>query len=157
MRSASRVTAIVGAALVITTGVVRSVSAAPPDPCAVLTTAQVSEALGVPVAEGKHLATALCEWAPVDAAAAKGKRLDVSFQDRRAFDYAKTPVPGTTITKVPVTGIGDEAVLGTTKNVGTGLTVRKGDVVFNVFLRGLPDDQTAAKEKALALEILHKI
>src|SRR5262249_1248273 len=132
--------------------------AALPDPCALLTTAQVSDALGVTVADGTHLATSSCQWTPAGVSAAQSKKfITLTVQDKRAFDYAKTPVPSASITKTPVTGIGDDAVFGTTKGFGTVLTVKKGDVTFAVRVQGLPEDQTQAKEKALALLILHKL
>ena len=66
-------------------------------------------------------------------------------------------MPNAKITKTPVTGVGDDAVFGTTQGIGTVLTVKKGDIVFVVHVFGFPDDQTQAKEKALALQILPKL
>ncbi|HKW01096.1 MAG TPA: hypothetical protein VJN96_14830 [Vicinamibacterales bacterium] len=157
MKSKTCVIPILGLAVMFVIGSARMLAAAPPDPCSVLTAAQVSDALGVPVADGQHLATTVCQWAPAGASSAKAKKLTVTFQNARAFEAAKTPVPDAKITKTPVTGIGDDAVLGTTQGVATVLTVKKGDVVFVVRVFGLPDDQAAAKEKALALKILQKI
>jgi hypothetical protein len=157
VKSRTFVIPILGVAVMFMVGGARILSAAPPDPCSVLTSAQVSDVLGVPVADGQHLATTVCQWAPSGASTANSKKLTVTFQNARAFDYAKTPVPSAKITKTPVTGIGDDAVLGTTQGVATVLTVKKGDVVFVVHVFGLPDDQAAAKEKALALKILQKI
>jgi hypothetical protein len=157
MTSMSWVAAIVGTGIVAAGGFVRLASAAPLDPCSMLTTAQVSEALGITVADGKHLTTTSCQWAPAGASTPNGKKLTVTFQQASAFDYAKVPVPNTKITKTPVSGVGDDAVSGTTPGVGTVLTVKKGDVVFIVHVFGMPDDQAQAKEKALALQILSKL
>ena len=82
MKSTGWVVAIVGVGLVFTGGLAKSVFAAP-DPCSVLTMLQLSDALGVPVADGKHLATTACQWTPAGAPSANGKKLTVTFQEKR--------------------------------------------------------------------------
>ena len=66
-------------------------------------------------------------------------------------------MPTGNITKTPVSGIGDDAVYGTTKGVATVLTVKKGDQVFVVRVIGFSEDETKAKEKTLALDVLSKL
>jgi hypothetical protein len=62
------------------------------------------------------------------------------------------------IIKTPVSGIGDDAYYTTASGLGTNLSVRKGDVAFNIALHGdFPIDQIKAKEKTLALQILSKL
>jgi hypothetical protein len=134
----------------------RAVYAAPPtDACALLTPAQVSAALGASTGAGKSLTSKLCQWGSPDA---YGKKLGVilTLQNARAFTYAKMQV-GDGITKVPVSGVGDDAVYGKTPGYATVLTVKKGDVVFTVHVSGFPDDQIKAKEKTLALDVLGKL
>src|SRR4029079_8193089 len=63
-----------------------------PDPCAMLTLSQVRDVLGVNVGEGRHVASKVCEWSVPGASAAGSKKLTLTFQDARAFDYAKMPV-----------------------------------------------------------------
>lgn len=127
-----------------------------PDPCSLLTQAHVSAALGVQVGEGRLVVPTICEWAAPGESAPRAKKVLITLQGPQAFAYAKMPV-GHGITKTPVSGIGDDAVYGTTPGAPTVLTVKKGNVVFVVHVTGLPDDQTKAKEKTLALEILSKL
>jgi len=131
--------------------------AAPPDPCALLTQAQVSEVLGAAAGAGERLATSVCQWSTKAEAGAGSKKVTLTLQNAQAFAAAKTPVPTGTITKTPVSGIGDDAVYGTTKGAATVLTVKKGDAVFVVRVFGFPEDETKAKEKTLALDVLSKL
>ena len=104
----------------------------------------------------------LCEWSVPGQAAPGSKKVTVTIQDPRAFEYAKMPVGGG-ITKTPAGGLGDEAVYGTTPKFAAVLTVKKGDIVFVVHVYGFPIDpgkpleEVQAKEKTLALEILSKL
>lgn len=137
--------------LVFALGTARGAQAAPPaNACSLLTTAQVNAVLGVTVGEGTPLTARVCHWAKAD------KGAMITLQDARAFAYAKMPA-GNGIIKVPVSGIGDDAVYGTTPGTPTVLTVKKGDVVFVVHVNGFSDDQIKAKEKALALDVLAKL
>lgn len=86
----------------------------------------------------------------------KRKKTHAHLQDPRAFAYAKMPV-GHGVNKTPVSGIGDDAVSGTTPGLGTVLTVKKGSVVFVVHVFGFPTDEAEAKEKALAIQVLSKV
>jgi hypothetical protein len=137
--------------------------AAPPDPCTLLTQAQVSAVLGVNVGEGRRVAPTLWEWAvPGEPPSLRQKKVDITLITERGFASAKMPA-GQGITKVPVSGVGDEAIAGTTPKFATTLTVKKGDVFFVVHVGGFPIDQSKAidevqaKEKTLALEILSKL
>ena len=135
--------------------------AAASDPCSLLTPAQVSAVLGVTVGAGKPVATKLCDWTtPGQPAGSTAKKVTVTLQDARAFAYAQMPV-GHGVTKTSVSGIGDDAVYGTTPGYATVLTVKKGDVVFVVHVWGFDQnkdiDLIKEKEKTLALEILSKL
>ncbi|HLW80888.1 MAG TPA: hypothetical protein VKS20_02485 [Candidatus Acidoferrales bacterium] len=146
---------------VLTLGNGAAASAAPPaNACSLLTPAQVSAVLGVKVGAGTSFPgnSKLCHWGAA-AVLAKGttkKGVMLTLQDPLAFTYAKMPV-GHGIVKVPVSGIGDDAVYGTTPGYPTVLTVKKGNVVFVVHVNGFPDDQIKAKEKTLAKDILAKL
>lgn len=148
---------IVSLAGVLFAGAVRPAHAAPPaDPCSLLTQAQVSAVLGVDAGAGKHMATTICQWAGPGPAGKNSKTVLLTLQDARVFPYAKAEV-GHGIVKTAVTGIGDDAVYGTTPGLATVLTVKKGDVVFVVHVTGFPDEELKAKEKTLALQVLPKL
>ncbi len=133
------------------------------DPCSLLTPAQVSTALGAMVGPAKHLATTVCVWdVPNEPPGSNLKRVTVTLLTERGFEAAKTPVGGT-ITKVPVSGIGDEAVFGTTGKLAAVLSVKKGPAAFAVRVQGFPLDQpqgvadVQAKEKSLASQIVSRL
>ena len=155
-------TIVIGfASAIFALGGARTAYAAPPtDACALLTPAQVSAVLGLKVDAGTPLPgnSRLCHWgaAVVMAKGTSKKGVMLTLQDPMAFTYAKMPA-GHGIVKVPVSGIGDDAVYGTTPGFPTVLTVKKGDVVFVVHVNGFPDDQIKAKEKTLALDVLAKL
>jgi hypothetical protein len=135
----------------------------PPDPCSLLTAAQVGSVLGVQVSEGHRIVPKLCEWAAPAQPGTSTKKLTVTYETAQGFAYAKMPVGARGITKVPVSGMGDDAVLGTTPKIATTLTVKKGDLYFSVHIWGFPLVQTQdlekvqAMEKTLAHEILAKL
>jgi hypothetical protein len=130
---------------------------APGDPCSLLTTEQVSAALGTQVEAGKAVGPKMCQWlVPNQPNSLAGKKVAVTLQDMRGFNYAKMPVNDSRITKTPVSGIGDEAVQGTTVGKVTTLSVRKGDSAFTVHVTGFPVEQAQSMEKSLALQILPK-
>jgi hypothetical protein len=128
------------------------------DACSVLTQAQVSAVLGVEV-KAEHIvpsATNLCGWAPPGGPSINGKKLVLDFKTTQAFEIGKTPIKS--MTKTPVSGIGDDAYYATARGLGTNLSVRKGNVAFNIALHGdFPVEQIKAKEKDLALKILSKL
>ena len=129
--------------------------APPAGPCSLLTAAQVSAALGVAAGEGEALASSLCQWT------APGKNgraasVDVTISNAQRFAMAKVPVNSPSITKTPVSGIGDEAVFGTTAGVAS-INVKKGDVYFAVTLRGVPMDKAQAVVTTLAKDVLAKL
>jgi len=135
----------------------------PPDPCSLLTAAQVSSVLGVQVSEGHRIVAKLCEWAAPAQPGTSTKKLTVTYETAQGFAYAKMPVGARGITKVPVSGMGDDAVLGTTPKIATTLTVKKGDLYFSIHVWGFPlmqaqdVEKVQAMEKTLAQEILAKL
>ncbi len=130
--------------------------APPADACALLTAAQVSAALGVTAGEGKAVVPSLCQWT------APGKdrgseRVAVTIGNAQKFAYAKTPVNSPSIKKIPVSGVGDEAVFGTTAGQAASINVKKGDIYFAVSLMGVPLDKAQAVATTLAKDILAKL
>jgi hypothetical protein len=135
------------------------------DACAVLSQAQVSAALGVPVDAGKQIgpSSALCGWKkqPNDRSHT-GKRVMLSLyrtlgksSPAERFENGKIPMQG--ITKTPVSGVGDDAYYIDTPGLGIGLNVKKGASFFQVRVYGFPADQIRAIEKTLAQEVLGKL
>lgn len=131
--------------------------AAPPaDACSLLTAAQVSAALGATVGEGKAVTSSLCQWA------APGKnggsqKVAVTIGNAQKFAMAKTPVNAPSVSKTPVSGVGDEAVFGTSAGQAASINVKKGDVYFAVNLMGVPLDKAQAAATALAKDVLAKL
>jgi hypothetical protein len=142
-------------------GDVRTAHAAP-QPCSLLTQAQVSAAVGIALSPGKESGTLDCQWSePGKTFTGKGVLIHVlgpvgSLTPAQRFNTIKMPVPIKGLTKTPVSGIGDDAVYVTTSG-HTELTVKKGDSVFQVRVYGLPDEEAKAKEKTLAQDALAKL
>src|SRR5579872_5048663 len=137
--------------------------AAPPnDACSLLTQEQVTAVLGVSVGAGVKVvpnSSALCGWDVPGEKSFNRKRVVLNIYTQmgsltpvQRFNNAKTPIAG--ITKVPVTGVGDDAVFAVTPGFGTGLIFRKGDAAFDLRVYGFPNDQAEIKEKALAQDVL---
>ena len=139
----------------------RTARAAPPkDASSLLTAAQVSAALGVSVEASKIVDQSICEWSQ-QGAALGGKAVlltilepigNLTPVDR--FNAAKMPMPG--VVKTPVSGLGDDAVYGG-NNFRVALTVKRGNSAFEIVVSGLPVEQSKAKEKALAQDVLAKL
>lgn len=144
----------------------RAAFAAPPrDACSMLTPAQVGAALGVSVGVGEKIlpnSTSMCGWEVPGEKGMGRKRVVLNIYAQigsltpvQRFNTAKTPVKG--ITKVPVSGVGDDAILVTTPGFGTGLIFRKGSLAFDLRVYGFPLDQIKAKEETLASDVLAKL
>jgi hypothetical protein len=136
------------------------------DACALLTQAQVTAAIGVPMGPGQSSGSSpsMCVWYEPGGSAAKpsAKRvlLDVFGQmgsltpvDR--FNNGKTPIKG--IKKNPVSGVGDDAYSIVTPGIGPGLNVKKGNSAFQIRVYGSTPDQIEALEKTLAQAVAAKL
>jgi hypothetical protein len=134
-------------------------AAVAPDACSLLTTAQVSAALGVAVADGKPLTSNVCSWR--ESGAQTGKKVTLTILTAQGFSIGKTPLAGTE--KPPVSGVGDDAFYKYfaepryEKIKLVDLDVKKGDKTFGVEVAGFPIDDAKAKTKTLALQALIKI
>ena len=146
----------------------RVACAAPPtDPCSLLTPTQVSATLGVPIGPGEAQGKFECLWLPPGSSnfnARKLARLHIvgsvgTLKPVDQFNTMKMPVPfNKSIVKTPVSGLGDDAVYITVPEpLGTGLAVKKGNFVFQIRVHGFPVEETKAKEKALALDVLARL
>jgi hypothetical protein len=107
---------------------------APSDPCAQVTGAQVSTALGETVDAGKQGPTVTCTWV---ANKPTHQIVTLMYSPPGDWNSRKTrQTPG--ITKAAVSGIGDDAIAETLGNLVT-LFVKKGTVIFMVRVYGVPD------------------
>jgi hypothetical protein len=107
---------------------------APSDPCAQVTAAQVSTALGETVDAGKQGPTVTCTWV---ANKPTHQIVTLMYSPPGDWNTRKTrQTPG--ITKAAVSGVGDDAIAETLGNLVT-LFVKKGSVIFMVRVYGIPD------------------
>lgn len=159
MNSRIKCAAIAAVLIIACIGGARITNAAPPtNACSLLTSAQVSDAVGTAVGEGTPLFAAHpkdCQWRAT--AARTNIRVQLFLKDAQALAYAKVPITGKVV--VSAGSIGDDAVYTTFQGTASVLSVKKGDVVFDVHVLsyGMPDDKVKAIEKALALKILAKL
>jgi hypothetical protein len=158
MKTRLRVTVMVATAFVIVVQSRAVHAASSRDPCSLLTQQQVAAVLGANVNVGKQAATGLCEWdVPGQPFGIQAKKVTVHFLTERAWGYANIPVPGKIVTKTQVSGVGDQAVFGTTSGRLATITVKKGNFFFVVQIYGLPIEQLRKKEKVLALNVVAKL
>ncbi len=136
----------------------QSVSAATADDaCAILTTAQVSSAVGVTVGDGTYVTPTFkktCTWTVKDSAG--GIRLvTLNLQSPEQFAGGKRGV--NQVAQNPAAGIGDDAYyLGV--GSGEGLFVKKGQSAFKLDVyTTLPLEKKRAMEKVLAQQVLAKL
>lgn len=136
--------------------------APPPDPCSLLTQAQVSAVLGATVEAPQHVAPTLCQWStPKPPNPANARRVMLTISSERAFGFAKTPVAKST-KAVPASGIGDDAVYAISADAAgystAQLHVKKGDAYFVVHVYGFPDQTKIMElEKTLAQQACSKL
>ena len=124
---------------------------ASPEPCSLLTPAEVSDAFGVAVKAGEPASATLCSWS------AGGKRLTLLITDDKHFAAAKTTQGVRGVTVEPLPGVGDDAVLTTTGGTFASIMVKKSAVYFMLRVYGFPIDQAKIKEKALATAAAKKV
>ena len=129
--------------------------------CALITQAQVSAALEIPVNGGTPIGRpSSCQWA------GKGRFATLTITQPRggkspvdSFNAGKaSTMPG--ITTEPVSGVGDEAYYvyfsGTTR-AGLGLVVRKGTSVFEIRVYGFDLDKAKPVAKTLCQTVAGKM
>lgn len=132
----------------------RSASAqVPSDPCAPMTAAEVSAALGETVAAGQKATAKACAWT---ATQPKHQIVSLSFSPSGDWTTRKTrQLPGDT--KTSVSGLGDEAFAETAGRY-TSLYVKKGSTIFLVRVYGVADlGQQLSIEKAIAKKVAAKV
>lgn len=135
----------------------QSVSAAEADDaCAIVTTAQVSAAVGVAVGDGTYVTPTFkktCTWVPSDSASGI-RAITLNLQTPERFAGGKGGMNSTLVTSAP--GIGDDAYYlgeGSTE----GLFFKKGQHAFKIAVYSTqPLEKKRAAEKALAQLVLAK-
>ena len=151
-RSVSVVVPVIVSVLA-TSGLRTAGAQAPSDPCAQVTAAEVSAALGETVAAGQKAGTKTCSWS-----ANKPTHQVVSLMYSPPGDWntRKTRLmPG--VTKASVSGVGDEAFAETAANFTT-LYVKKKSTIFMVRVYGVPDPgRQLAIEKPIAKTVAAKV
>jgi hypothetical protein len=130
-----------------------AIAQAPSDPCAQITPAQVSAALGETVAAGGKSTSVTCTWV-----ANKPTYQVVTLMYSPPGDWSSRKtrqMPG--ITKSNVSGVGDDAIAETLGNLTT-LFVKKGNTTFMVRVYGVADPaKQLAIEKPIAQAVVAKL
>ena len=158
------------AVIVVTILCTPTVFAATDDACTLLTQAQVTAAVGTPVAAGTHVTptfTKTCTWTPTTSGTGI-KAVTLNLQTASIYDGGKSKTqfalgaanastPGASMAIIPVSGLGDDAYFFGSQG-SFMLFVKKGAGAFKVAIYGKPpstDTQTA--EKNLAQQVLAKM
>ena len=123
-----------------------------PAPCILLTQNQVSSAVGENVGAGAPIANTGCSW---KATGASKVVVTVSMQNAKMFAGAKSS-NAPKMTKVPVSGVGDEAFFEGVQNFSS-LWVKKGSAFVLVRIYGLPVSEAQTKLKTLATNVVSKL
>jgi hypothetical protein len=166
---------IVAIIFIVAAATAPSASAAPADDaCTLLTQAQVTAAVGVPVGSGSHVTPTYlktCTWAPSSGPTKDVKSVTLSFQAADAYETGKKLMEQTAarmkeqndkdaapMANASATGIGDDAYYTSMGSTYTGLMVKKGNIAFKVAMYGdFPTEKKKAVEKTLALQALSKL
>jgi hypothetical protein len=128
-------------------------AAAQAAPCSLLTSAQVTAAVGVSVGEAQPIANTGCQWS------APHMLVTVSLWGGSKWDKMKTPVPG--MNRTPVSGLGDDAFY-TTMGPASGkqfatLSIKKGGTAYLIKVYGPSVSEQMSMEKTLAGNVLAKL
>ena len=127
--------------------------------CSLLTTSQVSAALGGDVAAGESTVPKKCRWKQKQTGPA-ALVADLDLWDPKTVESAKSTATLTHTTVSPVPGLGDDAFYLSRKQVQSEiLYVKKGSHAFSVHIMGkkLSNEEMRAKEKALAQNVVAKL
>jgi hypothetical protein len=124
-----------------------------PTPCSLLTSAQVTAAVGVSVGAAQPIANTGCSWT------APHMIVTVSLWDGNKWEQMKAPLPGAS--RSSVSGLGDDAFYSTLgsasgKQVAT-LTVKKGSTAYLIKVYGPIVAEQMSMEKTLAGNVLAKL
>jgi hypothetical protein len=150
--------------LILTVIGMKPAFAAPTDACALLTLAQVTAAVGVPVSAGTHVNqtfTKTCTWTP--SSPGEVKAVTLNLQTAPEYDGGKTkleklkPLMPNPPKTAPVTGLGDDAYVLEFPNI-TSLFVKKGSGAFKLVVYGaMPPAKAETAVKTLASDVLPQL
>jgi hypothetical protein len=122
------------------------------DPCSLLTTAQVSSAIGGQAQPGKPISTTGCSWSST----APKAMVTISFDHLATFDSLKA-ASSPVVQKTIITGVGDDAFYKTMGPMIT-LTVKKGNTYFVMRVYGISDPAKVREiERTLAIGAAAKL
>jgi len=132
----------------------------PQDACALLSSAQVSSAVGVAIGAGTYVTPTFkktCTWQASSPTPGGANTITLNISSQIGFDAGKrAAIAGAGTAKVTPAGVGDDSYF---LEIGTqaGLMVKKGAVFlkFEVYGGGLAKEE--AIEKALAQQVLPKL
>jgi hypothetical protein len=132
-----------------------------PDACGMLTQAQVSAALGIPVDAGVRPIAAdprVCNWRESNKPNGPGRNVMLTFISAKQFDNLKQ-LPLSTA----ASGVGDEAIVTRAMRMPTILTVKAGTHYFRILVRSdlaataEVDERNQSIEKSLGAKIVSKL
>ena len=142
-------------------------NAAPPsDACSLLTKAQISAVVGVPVGDGSSVAgySKMCTWKP--SGQAEGfQMVTLNLESAESYQAAKSMLQTVvnspanqsaqkSITMTAVSGLGDDALFSSVGGYSK-LIVKKGDTVFQIVVYSAATiEKKRDLEKALAAKVL---
>jgi hypothetical protein len=119
-------------------------------PCSLLTSAQVTAAVGVNVGAAQPIANTGCSWS--------GPHMIVtlSLWDGSKWNQMETPVAG--MNRTPVSGFGDDAFFTTMGSASSKqfvtLSVKKGSTAYQIKVYGPSVTDQMSMEKTLAGNVL---
>jgi hypothetical protein len=122
------------------------------DSCQILTPAEISATLGIPIDPGHHVlpsSSIMCSWPQSGATGETAQKVVLNFTSLPSFQREKA---ATAVVITPATGIGDDAFY-VTNALGTSLFIKKGNtaIAFSIHEK-LPPATLMAEEKTLGLD-----
>ena len=151
---------VITAILILGSAATPSANASPPDDaCALLTTAQVSAGVSVPVKDGQYVTPGkkeTCTWMATKPTDKSTKMVTLMIEGLDMFQSTRTSLVKTIIV-TPVSGLGDEARY-VTLSTNVVLHVKKGSVALRITVYAdLPVETKQAMEKTLAQQVVSKL
>lgn len=157
-----------GAVTQASTGGGQAAAGTPPDPCSLLTQAQVAAVVGVAVGAGSSADDPhACSWTFHDADAVSLVQATITTNINPSTFAKLCGAPSSStlgISVVPVTGVGDTACYTETTGFGDILNFQKNGLGFTASVEALgslqakyPGGTTEPEEKTLALDALQHI
>lgn len=135
------------------------------DACSLLTQAQLSAVLAVPMDAGKYVTPGFlktCTWSPSNGPTPGIKFFTLYLQSVEGFEGGKSLVQmgqgnGAAVV-TPLSGVGDDAYYASFGSNITSLMVKKGAAAFKLTLYGATaPDKAMAIEKMLALQVVSQL